>query len=190
MTRSNDLRAVWVGRFQPTHLGHLQILTESLRVVHLPHVVVLPYDFRAVALPHDNEYLVAAQNAYRPDANPLTVWERLRLMSLALSSLPDGDRVFPVAAPHHESRPGIVDEFFPANRLICVTDKDAFEGAKASYWRRRAEEVRVIPIGRDVLTTTMVRRLIVEGADWRSFMPETAHSYFDAIDGPRRLFSR
>ena len=46
--------ACWTGRFQPTHLGHLEILKYSLKMLHIPHVCILTTYFGWSS--YNNEY--------------------------------------------------------------------------------------------------------------------------------------
>lgn len=101
------------------------------------------------------------------------------------------DRVALLVAPRHDLDWPTVAQFYPPRRVICLTAKDGFEAAKESVWRSRGERVHVFddlgPV--EVLTTTAIRARVAEGADWRTFIPPSCHSYFEEIDGPRRPFT-
>jgi hypothetical protein len=74
--------------------------------------------------------------------------------------------------------------------VVCVTAKDEFEGVKARLWRQRGERVHVFEElgGRQVVTTTEIKAMVAAGADWRRFIPEACHAFFEEIDGPPRVF--
>ncbi len=188
MIHQDGVRAVWVGRFQPVHLGHLEVLSRSLATLDMPHVAVLPFGLDRSQMEPQSDYKRHLADAYLVDLNPLTVWERFALMRLALLELDAPNRVAILVAPHHESQPNVVEDFFPPRRLICVTNKDAFERAKAEYWRERGEEVFVLELPFPILSNTEIRQRVRAGDDWRSFLPATTHDYFLDIDGPRRVY--
>ncbi|MFF0824166.1 hypothetical protein ACFYUR_27645 [Micromonospora haikouensis] len=184
---AQQVHAVWSGRFQPLHVGHLAVLRHSLTVLPLPHVAVLTTYFGWRA---EGDYGAAADDAYAPARNPLTVWERFSLMRLALAGEGMADRVALIVAPRHDLDWPTVAQFYPPRRVICLTAKDAFEAAKETVWRSRGERVHVFAeLGpHEVLTTSTIRGEVAAGADWRAFLPAACHSYFAEIDGPRRVF--
>ncbi|NBE79562.1 hypothetical protein [Micromonospora rubida] len=179
--------AVWSGRFQPPHVGHLAVLRHSLAVLPLPHVAILTTHFGWRA---PGDYGEQAAAAYAPARNPLTVWERFSLLRLALADAGMTDRVSLLIAPRHDLDWPTVAQFYPPHRVICLTAKDRFEATKESLWRSRGERVHVFEgLGSaQVLTTTAIRAEVAAGADWRTFIPPRCHSYFEDISGPRRVF--
>lgn len=186
--RGPDDVAVWTGRFQPAHEGHFAILKHSIMVLQLPHAAILTsysgWESRT------GEYGVMARVAYDSARNPLTEWERVRLMLLGLEQHQLDDDVTVMVAPRHDLDWEHVSRFYPRRRLICLTDKDDFEQAKADLWTQRGERIYVFRNFRNelTLTTTKIRALVRSGADWRSFMPEASHAFFAEIGGPERVF--
>jgi len=179
--------AVWSGRFQPPHIGHFAILRRSLDVLDMRHAAVLVAHFGWAA---SGAYGMYANQAYSGSKNPLTVWERITLMELGIDGCGFSGKVIVLAAPRHDLDWERVKELYPARRIICLTAKDDFEQAKVELWRERGEEVRVLSdlTSGQVLTTTSIRKLVADGADWREFLVESCHEYFTDIDGPRRVF--
>jgi len=62
--------AVWVGRIQPFHLGHLEILRRSLHVQDLPHVNGI--------VCHDDDVLDELAGKHTRAYNPFTPWSDSR----------------------------------------------------------------------------------------------------------------
>ncbi|MFG1779955.1 hypothetical protein ACGFIG_26435 [Micromonospora sp. NPDC049048] len=181
------LHAVWTGRFQPPHVGHLAVLRHSLAALPLPHVVVLTTHF---GWRSTDEYGGLAAEAYDPARNPLTIWERFALMRLLLAGEGLSEQVALLLAPRHDLDWPSVAQIYPPRRLICLTAKDQFEAAKKALWRSRGERVRVFDdLATDVLTTTAIRAKVAAGTDWRRFIPLPCHSFFAEINGPRRVFA-
>ncbi|WBB76681.1 hypothetical protein O7602_14585 [Micromonospora sp. WMMD1128] len=183
------LHAVWTGRFQPPHIGHLAVLRRSLAALPLPHVAVLTTHFGWRSTTDDYGHL--AEAAYDPVRNPLTVWERFTLMRMALEGEGIADRVALLIAPRHDLDWQSVAQIYPPKRLICLTAKDKFEAAKETVWRSRGEQVHVFAdlAAADVLTTTAIKAKVAAGTPWATFIPPSCHSFFAEIDGPRRVFA-
>nr|MDT0663353.1 hypothetical protein [Micromonospora sp. DSM 115978] len=181
------VHAVWTGRFQPVHIGHLTVLRHSVATLAMPHVAVLTAHFGWTS---PGDYGERAAQAYTANRNPFTMWERVTLMRLALAGAGLSHQVAVMAAPRHDLDWPAVAQFYPPQRIICLTAKDDFESAKASLWRSRGEQLHIFAeLGpADVLTTTQIRARVAAGADWRQVIPESCHQYFAAIDGPRRVF--
>lgn len=182
----NHEYAVWIGRFQPIHNGHIQILQVSLTTLAQPHLVVLPYWFHAEH--QQSQYALEAGAVYAEDRNPLTAWERRLLVEQAISALPEHARISVTSCPHHLAFPKVLEEVIPAERTICLTDKNDFEHAKKTYWLERGESVSLITVPPGVLTTTAIRLRVLKGEAWQLFLPPTTHELFEQMDGPRRVF--
>lgn len=178
--------AVWTGRFQPPHLGHLGILKESLRQTPFPHCVAITSYTSWMS--SDSAFSEAAAPSYAAERNPLTEWERMRLMLLLIEGLQADRVIVPVVVPRHDWDWAVVSRFYPPNRVICLTAKDDFEVAKKDLWERRGERVRVVDLPVDPLTTTAIRQRVADGDEWRNYLPQATWSYFEAIDGPKRVF--
>jgi hypothetical protein len=154
----------------------------------MPHAAVLTSYFGWSS--PTGPYSDLAQHAYDPARNPLNEWERTRLMWLGIEQYDLFKDVTVIVAPRHDLTWKDVSRFYPAKRLICLTDKDEFEKAKATIWIERGETVHVLTGFSDAstLTTTRIREMVGAGADWRRFMPEASHRFFADIDGPQRVF--
>jgi len=180
--------ACWTGRFQPTHIGHLEILKHSLKVLELPHVCILTTYFGWSSC--DGEYAHHAKVNYFSYKNPFSVWERFTLLNLGIKELKLENKVSIIVAPRHDWNWDIVSTFYPPSRLICLTNKDEFEYSKAKIWKSRGEEVKIIDVSKisPLLTTTEIKKKVASGRCWKKFMPESTHAYFESINGPTRLF--
>ncbi len=188
-TSNQKVFACWSGRFQPTHLGHLEILKHSLKVLDLPHVCILTTYF-GWSTCGDDEYARHAKVNYSPSKNPFSVWERFTLLSLGIKELEIENKVSIIVAPRHDWNWNIVKTFYPPCRVICLTNKDEFECSKAKIWKSRGEEVKIIDVSKisPLLTTTLIKKKVTAGSNWKKYMTKSTHSYFESIDGPSRLF--
>ena len=162
-------RALFVGRFQPFHFGHLHavkiILEESEELV----IVV-----------------GSAQMSHEPD-NPFTAGERIEMIRRALDAAgiaPARYMLIPIPdAPAHrvwvsqvESQTPRFDVVYtnqPLTRRLLV---------EAGY------DVHGIDMHkRDQYEATEIRHRILAGEDWRALVPEEVHKYVLEIDGEGRI---
>jgi nicotinamide-nucleotide adenylyltransferase len=162
-------RALFVGRFQPFHFGHLHavkiILEESEELV----IVV-----------------GSAQMSHEPD-NPFTAGERIEMIRQALDAAgiaPARYMLIPITdAPAHrvwvsqvESQTPMFDVVYtnqPLTRRLLV---------EAGY------DVRGIELHkRGQYEATEIRRRILAGEDWRALVPAEVHKYLLEIDGEGRI---
>jgi nicotinamide-nucleotide adenylyltransferase len=162
-------RALFVGRFQPFHLGHLHAIGTILEDVEELIIVV-----------------GSAQMSHEMD-NPFTAGERIEMIRRALDAA-DVDRehyiLIPLPdAPAHtvwvsqlESQTPRFDVAYtnqPLTRRLLV---------EAGY------EVRGIEMHmREVYEATEIRRRILTGEDWRPLVPKEVYDYLQDIDGGGRI---
>jgi len=164
------LRALFVGRFQPLHLGHLHVLSWCLEFADEVVVVV-----------------GSAQESYTL-RNPFTVSERLEMIrcSLAEAGLPlDRFRVVPLQDINmNPVWPRYLEVMVPrfhvvvtGNRLVAELFRDYGYPVVEPPFYRRGE-----------CSGTRIRELMVRGDDsWRLLVPRCVASYIDRIGGVGRL---
>lgn len=162
-------RALFVGRFQPFHNGHLHAIRMILE---------------------DAEELVivvgSAQMSHEPD-NPFTAGERLEMIKYALDAegidrnrymlipIPDAPahRVWVSQVESQTPRFDVVYTNQPLTRRLLI---------EAGY------EVRGIELHkRDLFEATEIRRRILEGEDWADLAPLEVYQYVIEIDGEGRI---
>lgn len=162
-------RALFVGRFQPFHNGHL-------------------YAVRSILEDTDELVIVvgSAQMSHEPD-NPFTAGERLEMIKSALDATGiDRDKymLIPIPdAPAHRVWVSQVESQTPRFDLVYtnqpLTRRLLIE---AGY------EVRGIELHkRDQYEATEIRRRILEGKDWRDLVPMEVYHYLKEIDGEGRI---
>ena len=165
MTRT----ALFVGRFQPFHHGHLHAIRKILE--------------------DSDELLIvvgSAQMSHEPD-NPFTAGERLEMikMALAASDVPmEHYMLIPIPdAPAHrvwvsqvESQTPRFDVVFtnqPLTRRLLVEAGYEVRGIEL-HMRRKYE-------------ATEIRRRILSGEDWEDLVPGEVYRYIKEIDGENRI---
>lgn len=158
-----------LGRFQPVHIGHIEYLTAALE--RCERLVV------GITNPDTSSRIHTAADPRRSEAsaNPYTYSQRQRLIEGALLEAGwNAEQFLLTPAPVRE--PEKLVEYLPGpdESLALLTVYDAWGDEKVALmrelgypvdvmWRRTHEE--------RVTSGTEVRRLMVEGGEWRQLVP-------------------
>lgn len=161
-----SMRGLYIGRFQPFHLGHKAVLKKILEEVN--EVVVV---------------MGSAQDSHTPQ-NPFTAGERLDMIYGALRDLRPRSYVIPLQdvdrnaiwVSHVVSMAPRFDLVYSNNPLT----EDLF--IEAGIQVRKPPMYR-----RDLYSGTIIRNLMLQGGDWRSLVPEEVATVIDSIGGVERL---
>lgn len=160
-------RGLFLGRFQPFHLGHLDVV-------------------RRLAERHD-EVVVAlgSANVSHSASNPFTAGERVAMVHGALREagvanalvvpVPDVGRNA-VWVSHVESLVPRFGVLYTNNPLMARLFGEAGRAVAPAPFHER-----------DRYEGTRVRRLMVEGGDWRALVPPAVAAVVDECDGVARL---
>ncbi|MCW4049689.1 MAG: nicotinamide-nucleotide adenylyltransferase [Candidatus Bathyarchaeota archaeon] len=162
-------RALFVGRFQPFHYGHLYAIETILKQCDELILVV-----------------GSAQMSHEHD-NPFTAGERIEMIRAALNAAkihPDRFMVIPIPdAPAHRVWVSAVESQTPRFDLVfsnqSLTRRLLIE---AGY------EVKFIKLHeRGKFEATEIRRRILEREDWSDLVPPEVHRIVMEIDGENRI---
>jgi nicotinamide-nucleotide adenylyltransferase len=160
------MRGLYIGRFQPYHLGHQAVIHKIAEEIDEIVVVV-----------------GSAQESHTPE-NPFTAGERLAMIYSALEDLRERCYIIPlqdidrnaVWVSHVLSMTPAFDLVYSNNPLVVELFAEA--GIK----------VRMPPMfERESYSGTAIRKLMVEGGDWKCLVPESVASVIDEIGGTERL---
>lgn len=163
-------RALFIGRFQPFHLGHLEAVKWILE--------------------REEELIIgigSAQYSYLPK-NPFTAGERLLMVRDSLRDenllnrtiitlIPDTDSV-------HSLWPAYVEIASPPFRRVYSNDP-----LTQILLRNRGYEVIEVPLSRrEQLSGTNIRNLMARGdGTWRKLVPEATVRVLELIRGEERV---
>ncbi len=159
------------GRFQPPHWGHFKLFRWSLE--RFDEVIIV---------------VGSAQKSHTL-TNPFTAGERIEMIRLGLvdTGLPL-DRFIIVPVPDIETNfawPRWVEMLVPA--FDCVVTGNALVDR---LFREYGYCVVNPPLfERETYSATRVRRLMLEGGEWRKLVPESVARYIEMINGVERLKS-
>lgn len=163
------MRALFIGRFQPFHLGHLYLLKEILK--------------------ENEEVIIAIGSAQLSHTlrDPFTAGERFIMIKRALETngvdlarvhiLPIEDiNRHALWVRHLETLVPIFSRVYANEPLTVRLFKEA------GYEVRKTDMMR-----REEYSGSEVRRRIVEGLEWRSLLPSGVAEIIGEIDGVERI---
>ncbi len=162
-------RALLMGRFQPFHLGHLQVVQKIL--TEFPQLIV------AVGSATFN-YL---------EKSPFTAGERIWMIHEALAEAGiDMARIYITAYPNIENNAAWaahLKSLFPPFTV-------AFTGNALPHILLKEAGIEVRPlkmIKRELYSATEIRKRMLEGGDWESLVPPAVARIIKEIHGVQRL---
>jgi nicotinamide-nucleotide adenylyltransferase len=162
-------RGLYVGRFQPFHMGHLSAVKTVLEEVDELVIVV-----------------GSAQYSHTM-ANPFTAGERLVMVRLALEEAGlDNSRVWVVPVPDvhlHMLWVSALEGYTPKFDVVYTNEpltRRLF--TEAGY---KVKGIRFFE--RKIYSSTDIREKMVRGEDWKNLVPKTVAAFIMEIDGVERL---
>jgi len=164
------IRAIFIGRFQPPHLGHVWAIRDILREVDEVIVVIGSAQFN---------YIIK---------DPFTIGERIWMLREALKEGGvDLSRVIIVPIPNIENNAA----WFGHLRSYTPPFQVAYTGNPfvAMLFREAGIEVRQQPMyDREKLNSTRIRELIIKGdPSWEELVPKSVARIIREIGGVERL---
>lgn len=162
-------RGLFVGRFQPLHLGHLQAVKDVLKEVDELVIVI-----------------GSAQYSHNLD-DPFTAGERLVMVRKALEEAGiDYARVWVVPVPDvhlHMMWVSAVEGYTPKFDVVYSNDP-----LTRRLFMEAGYEVKSIRFHkRKVYSSTEIRERLLNGESWEKLVPESVAEFIKEIDGVNRL---
>jgi nicotinamide-nucleotide adenylyltransferase len=167
--------ALFMGRFQPFHLGHLSVIKEAVKKKERLIIAI-----------------GSAEANYRP-SNPFTCRERFQMIEAALdeAKIPLSKFIiFPIRNidnyalwPHH------VELFLPPFQKI-YTGSDTVKWLYMNENINRLQKYEIINVSKKIaVTATEIRRLMLHGGKWEKLVPKSVAALLKKWDGVNRLKS-
>jgi nicotinamide-nucleotide adenylyltransferase len=158
-----------VGRFQPFHNGHLEVIKRIVEDVDELVIIV-----------------GSSQYSHKLD-NPFTTGERLTMIRRALQAekIPlDKIWIIPVPDVHQHA--------LWVSQIVGYSPKFDVAYANEPLTHRLFVEagfkVEPMPfVKRDVYSATQIRKCMINGENWERFVPNSVAKYIKEIDGVARL---
>jgi len=162
-------RGLYVGRFQPFHLGHLEAIKEVLSDIEELVIVI-----------------GSAQYSHNIN-NPFTAGERLVMIYRALHEAEiDQSRLWVVPVPDvhlHMLWVSALEGYTPRFNVVYSNEpltRRLF--MEAGY---KVKGIRFFQ--RKLYTSTLVREKMLKGESWTTLVPKSAADFINEIDGVNRL---
>jgi nicotinamide-nucleotide adenylyltransferase len=174
---------IFGGRWQPFHVGHLNIIKKILD--EYEEIVI------GIVNPEPKEADWQSYPSFHPVHNPFTFWERLEMISMSLhaESLLDRCYIIPLWHP----RKSIVREeaYLPPNRLWIVPKTSSHELEKIAELSERGEDVSGIDVPDDLIeiSSTEIKRRMCAGEDWSALVPSSVATYIQDHHGIEKITS-
>lgn len=162
-------RGLYVGRFQPFHLGHLGAIKEVLKE-------------------SDELVIVIGSAQYSHNANnPFTAGERLVMIRQALEEAKiDYSKLWVVPVPDmhlHMLWVSTVEGYTP-KFTVCYSNEPL---TKRLFMEAGYQVKSVAFFDRKRYMSTIVRQKMLEGDSWTELVPKTVADFIKRIDGVNRL---
>jgi nicotinamide-nucleotide adenylyltransferase len=162
-------RGLYVGRFQPFHLGHLSAVKSVLKDVEELVIVI-----------------GSAQNSHTT-ANPFTAGERLTMIRMALDDAGlDCNRIWIVPVPDvhlHMLWVAALEGYTPKFDIVYSNEpltRRLF--TEAGY---KVKQIRFFE--RKVYSSTYIRAKMIKNEEWKKLVPKSVAAFITEIDGVNRL---
>lgn len=162
-------RGLFVGRFQPFHLGHLGAIKTALEKVRELIIVVGSAEYS------------------HTDKNPFTAGERVEMIRAALSEAkidPSRYLVIPIRDVHiHATWAPFIISQIPKFDIVFTN-----EPLTSRLFKERGYKVERIPfLQRDDYSATEIRKRILNGKNWESLVPKSVAELVVNFHGIERI---
>jgi nicotinamide-nucleotide adenylyltransferase len=162
------MKALFIGRFQPFHNGHLEAVRSMLK--QCGHVIVL---------------VGSSQFCYEK-TNPFTVGERIEMISESLREAGLWDKCQVLSVPDIQN-----NALWVAHVNSVVPDYEIVYSNNALTYRlfkEAGKKVEHIPFhDRSNCDGTKIRRAMQQGSAWEKFVPKAAAAVIKRVKGPERM---
>ena len=162
------MRALYVGRFQPFHLGHVEIIRRILKEYSELIIVV-----------------GSAQHSHTVE-NPFTAGERIQMIAKALGEegISGNIHIIPVEDVHrHAIWVAHVESLVPSFDVVFSNEPVTVRLFKEAGYKVRCIEL----INRETWSGTEIRRRIVCGEEWEECVPEAVVKIIEEVEGEQRM---
>ncbi|MCH8004042.1 MAG: nicotinamide-nucleotide adenylyltransferase [Nanoarchaeota archaeon] len=157
-------RGLFIGRFQPFHLGHLQDIINALKDV----------DELVIGIGSSNE----KHTKY----NPFSVEERIEMIDLVLPNNEINNyTIFPIPDFHDDKKwVEHIETLVPEFDIVYTGNKWTERCFKGKYKVKRVNMLKGV-------SSTIIRSRILNNKNWEKLVPKEVVDYLKKIDGIKRV---
>lgn len=158
------MRVLLIGRFQPLHLGHMEIIRRAVKQYEL--IIGIG----------------SAQKSHTID-NPFTAGERFEMIHRTLKKEGIGAHLIPIPDVDYNSVwASHVISLCPPFEAVLSNNPLTME-----LFSPLKKVIRTEMFSRDEYSGKQIRRRMIEGGDWKSLVPEEVTMYIEEIKGVERI---
>lgn len=182
----DNVYAVITGRFQPFHIGHLDLIKETARQISNKIIVGVVTQQILGKRSQPTKFEQEADKKNTPIQNPFTYWERYQMIRQSLGHEISKAEVHILPFPRPEVMWEVVQSFLPPRRVWVVPRTDLFDDLKADFFAKMGE--KVVRLNPNVkIHGTDIRKKILQGEEWFKFIPKATLIFLKENDGISRL---
>jgi nicotinamide-nucleotide adenylyltransferase len=161
-------KALYIGRFQPFHLGHLDAINQILK----------QEDFLIIAIG-------SAQYSHTKE-NPFTAKERQKMIIATLKFAKINPKKYKVILipniENFDAWPNHVDSLVPKYENIYTGSKLV----KSLFKAQKRHTIKSIKFNKKI-SATLVREKIAQNKKWENLVPKSVAEFIKTIDGETRI---
>ena len=162
-------RGIFVGRFQPFHLGHLRVVKGILKEV-------------------DELVIAVGSSQYSHEIdNPFTAGERISMIKQTLKEEGILPRCWIIPVPDvHVHMMWVAQVVGYTPRFEVVYSNEPL--TRRLFLEDGRFQVKSVPFyEREIFSATEIRKQILRGENWKELVPESVARFIEEIGGVRRL---
>jgi len=133
---------IFAGRFQPFHVGHLDVLEKGIADLGDDDVLVVAVvtAFKGVII--DTSFAKTAAEHHAPDRNPWGPLVSLRAVSQLARKMGASEQIITTILPAPDTCWLEITKWFPSDRKWIIPDsKEQFDDVKAEFFQKCGESV-------------------------------------------------
>ena len=135
---------IFAGRFQPFHLGHLEVVTLSIFNLGKNDVLVLAVvtSFDNAVHIIDSEFASNALEHSLPERNPWNPIVPLKAVTNLASNMEETGKILTMLLPRPDTSWIGIKKWFPEDRAWIVPEAgEDFDGQKVQFFKKQGEEI-------------------------------------------------
>ena len=133
---------IFAGRFQPFHLGHLDVLKQSVLNLEKDDVLVVAVVTKIKGHAIDDKFAKSAAEHHFPDRNPWLPIVALKAISKLVKEMYPLNEILTTVLPSPDTSWTEIKKWYPADRIWIIPDAgEEFDNKKVEFYQKCGERV-------------------------------------------------